>query len=210
MEQLTNDINLQNASNYTDSNTSILQNSSDKPYLNLEYFLNVQVMTTICLVGILGNLLNILILTLNSIKSNMRTLEKNAYIGLLGLSLSDLLFCISVLPHAMHFEVKFIYANINFALPYTAYQNAIINTFVTSSSWLTVTMGIQRYLAICQPMKARQRINVTFARWSVVAVFGLSIVINLPRFWFHRIIQYCYNEEIVYYVHIGLLKQHRI
>ena len=133
-EQLTNDINLPNASNYTDSNTSILQNSSDKPYLDLEYFLNVHVMTTICLVGILGNLLNILILALNCIKSNMRTLEKNSYIGLLGLSVSDLLFCISVLPHTVHFDVKFIYRNISFALLYTAYQNAIINTFVTSSS----------------------------------------------------------------------------
>ena len=71
-------------------------------------------------------------------------------------------------------------------------------------------MAIQRYLAICQPMKARQRINVTFSRWSVVAVFGLSIVINLPRFWCHQIIQYCFNDETVYYVHIGPLKENRI
>lgn len=41
----------------------------------------------------------------------------------------------------------------------------------------------RRYLAIVHPLRAREIIGMTFAKASIVCVFVLCVVFNLPRFW---------------------------
>ena len=44
----------------------------------------------------------------------------------------------------------------DFRLLYRLYSNAVINTFIMTSTWLTVTMALSRFVAICHPLRARQ------------------------------------------------------
>jgi len=51
-----------------------------------------------------------------------------------------------------------------------------------SSTWLTVTIAVSRYIAICHPLQARQIIGKTFTIGSLVAVILISVWFNIPRF----------------------------
>ena len=69
-------------------------------------------------------------------------------------------------------------------LVHKLYGYGVINTFMLSSTWLTVTMAVSRYIAICHPLRARQIIGKTFTIASLVAVFVVSVLFNVPRFLF--------------------------
>jgi len=43
-------------------------------------------------------------------------------------------------------------------------------------------MAVSRYIAICHPLRARQIIGKTFTVSSLVAVFVVSVLFNVPRF----------------------------
>ena len=67
-------------------------------------------------------------------------------------------------------------------LVHKLYGYGVINTFMLSSTWLTVTMAVSRYIAICHPLRARQIIGKTFTITSLLAVILVSILFNVPRF----------------------------
>ena len=64
--------------------------------------------------------------------------------------------------------------------------------FLLISCWLTVAMAVYRYLAICHPLLARQYLGMSASRGIIIAVFCLSTLFNLPRFWTRKIM--CYNS----------------
>ena len=68
------------------------------------------------------------------------------------------------------------------ALVYRVYHPAIISSFITSSTWLTVVMAVSRYLAICHPLKARIIIGMRFAVGSIAVAFLFSILLNVHLF----------------------------
>lgn len=53
----------------------------------------------------------------------------------------------------------------------------------TGSVYLTVTVTIERYIAICRPLRARLLCTYGRAKIYVMCVAIFSIVYNLPRFW---------------------------
>ena len=52
-----------------------------------------------------------------------------------------------------------------------------------SSVWLTVVTSIERWVAVCHPLKAGSLCTTKRARLSVLGVVVVSICYNLPRFW---------------------------
>ena len=52
----------------------------------------------VCAFGILGNILNLVVLTRKQLQKSMDRMEKSAHLGLVALALSDMLFCIVALP----------------------------------------------------------------------------------------------------------------
>ena len=56
----------------------------------IEEFLSTRVITAICILGIAGNLLNLIVLTRHRLRSSMERLEKTAHVGLVALATSDL------------------------------------------------------------------------------------------------------------------------
>ena len=107
--------------------------------------------------------------------------------GLIALAVSDLLYCLCSFPRAFKDHHEFGTPNINFWLVYDTYGNALINCFLVSSSWLIVMTALIRYFAICHPLQANRILNQKSSRNIIIAVFLLSLLFNLPRFWMKKI-----------------------
>ena len=140
-------------------------------YWSVEQVINTKIILAICIFGIIGNILNLLILSRKSLTTHMERLEKSAHFGLIALALSDLLFCISALPHTVKDPSRFDTPTVDFWLLYDAYGDAVVNTFILSSTWLTVAMAISRYIAICYPLHAREHLSLTSSRVVIAMVF---------------------------------------
>jgi len=138
----------------------------------IERIIYTRLVGAVCLLGIVGNLLNLLVLTRKSLTYTMERMEKSAHCGLIGLAVSDMLVCVAVLPRSVYGPDSFGDGQFSFRFLYMVYGEAVISTFVLSSTWLTVTMATGRYLAVCHPLHARQFIGKRFAVWSLLIVCG--------------------------------------
>ena len=164
------------------------------------------VLPVICCFGILGNILNLVILSRKSLTMRMERLEKCANGHLIALALSDLMYCITVLPRS--FKEQFVQATyLSPWLLYDAFHGAVINTFLLCSSWLTVAMAVSRYIAICYPVRARQHLGLTTTRMGIVCIFVISVIFNVPRFLLHTINWIkCQEGGYSYFVFVGPLR----
>lgn len=203
-------------------------NGRDEPFANtlkqISEVLVTQVSAIICVFGILGNILTLIILSKRLSQRHLQSMERSSQEGLMALSVSDMLFCLVALPGAINNYMERhplhpIYVSKNFALFYTVYVDFVVNMFVTSSTLLTLTMAVQRYMAICYPIKARIRNNCKRSRILIVCTFLVSLVLNLPRIWKRKIIGVkctyniiktnCTGIDMLYSTRMGYLMEER-
>ena len=196
-----------NSANY---NETIYNHSDDLfAYDLMEYILYRYILPVICCFGILGNILNLMILSRKSLTVHMERLEKCAHSHLVALAVSDLMYCITFLPRT--FMPMFVDAPyVSLWLLYDAYHEAVVNTFMLFSSWLTVTMTVSRYIAICYPVRARQHLGMIATRMDIGVVFVLSVLFNVPRYFVKTIhAEECQEGGYSYFTHPdGALHRH--
>lgn len=174
----------------------------------IEKFLMTKPLLAICVVGLVGNLLNLVILTRRGLESTMHELERCSHVGLVALSGSDFMFCLVVIPEAVFFSDKYMFRSNTFEMYFRIYGNGIINTFITCSTWLTLTVAVGRYLAICHPLRARYLLRLNFVRVQLVCVFVFSVLFNLPRYWFDTYLTLdCPEGGSQYILHPGALRK---
>lgn len=142
---------------------------------------------TICVFGSLGNVLNLLILTGKRVQHSLRSMERSANVGLIALAVADLSFCLSVFPSTF-LPQDLVFDSLGFLTYYGCYCAAVINIFIMTSTWLTVAMSMERYLAICHPLKSRNFISLGRTKATIVLVYLLSVIFNLPVFWRYIIV----------------------
>ena len=185
------DVNLTNTSEYMNTDLTTAEYDSDlfdeDWYASVQYILDRHITHYICLFGIIGNFINLAVLTRKSMTAHMQRMEKSSHVGLIALALSDDFYCVCSFPQAWN-DSAFSTNSIDFWLVYNTYGMACINCFLLSSTWLTMALAVCRYLAICHPLYARQYLGITASRTIIIAVFCLSILFNLPRFWMKEII----------------------
>lgn len=140
--------------------------------------LETKLIPALCLIGILGNVLNLLVLG----RLARRSSDRLPHVGLTALALSDLLFCASTLPHALRDRRSFSSSTVDAGLLYAIYGEAVINTFVLCSTWLTVVLAVLRYRAVYHPSRAEPSPVAL-----VVCVFVVSVLFNMPRFWLRAV-----------------------
>lgn len=162
-------------------------------------FVKIILVPIICVFGILGNVLTLLVLTRKRLKVTCDGTERTVHIGLAALAVSDLLFCISSLPHGFYEKNRYDYPSKSFELMYRTYSHVFINTFILASTWLTVTMATSRYLAICHPFKARHLIGMTGTKVSVALVYIAALLLNIPRLFHNRIATMCIDGQLVHF-----------
>lgn len=174
----------------------------------VENFILTRLFLVVCIFGLVGNILNLVVLSQKALTYKMGRMERSVYYGLIGLAASDMLICISVMPNVYVGTPRFSYASYDFRLFYIVYENAIVNTFLLSSTWLTVTMATSRYVAVCHPLKARQFIGKRFAVTSLIGVIVVCVIFNLPRYFRQTIATYdCLDGSQIFIARPGKLRR---
>ena len=153
---------------------------------------------TICVVGIIGNLLTLVVLACQRLRTGAAA-ERKVNVWLQALAVSDLLLCVSLLPHGlMSYEDRLVYVGMSFQLLYKAYGTAIINNFILTGTWLTVAMSFSRYMAVCHPLGAYHNVQLSTdsggrccrhggTRVKAGVIFVACFLFNLPRFFKNRV-----------------------
>lgn len=152
----------------------------------------------VCVIGVVGNLMNLAILTRRKLQRSYRPIEQAANVCLVALALSDLMFCGFAFP-TMLLPTDGRYKTRGLLLYYSVYSAAIINIFIMISTWLTVTMATERYLAICHPLKDTSYMTIKKTKVIIVFVFILSISFNIPVFWRYTVEMDSSNGTSVFY-----------
>lgn len=189
------------------------QNTTEEPdsVFLVKYLLYKIGLPILCVFGIVGNGLNVIILTRKQLQQAMDRMEKSVHLGLVALAIADFCFCIVALPMAFSPNAVLYTEQDSLAfLYYLAYQEPFINFFLLSSTWLTVAMATGRYMAICYPIHARSCVNLKATRLTILGIFLVSIIFNMPQFWRYSIPEnYCAAECRCYMLQItSLYKNH--
>jgi len=152
-----------------------------------KHFLTYIASPVICLFGIVGNILNLIVLTRKQLQRSMDRMERSVSVGLIALAASDMAFCIIFMTAQLIPEQSLYspYSSV-LAMYFKIYQEGLVNIFMVCSTWLTVNMALGRYVAICHPLHARGFINLRATRLAVIGVFLTSVLLNLPRFWHYH------------------------
>ena len=156
----------------------------------VSHFVEGILMPIVCAFGVAGNLLNLAVLTRKQLVVTMENLEKSAHNGLVALAISDLFFCLLVLPNAFKERGKFTYHADDFMLYYNTYVFLpVVSLLIVCSCWLTVVMALARYFAICRPIHARAFISLRGTRVTLASVFVAAVVFNLPLFFVYETLE---------------------
>nr|AKQ63055.1 orphan G-protein coupled receptor 51 [Platynereis dumerilii] len=188
------------------SNLSKPENTTgDKElYENVYYVLYGYGLPTICVCGFLGNVMNLIILAGKQVHRSLRRAEHAANIGLIALAVADLIFCITAFPSTF-LPKDGVFYDTGFLTYYGCYCAAVISIFMLTSTWLTVAMSTERYLAICHPLKSRKILSIQRTKVAIVMVYILSALFNIPVFWRYSIVQKKCNNQTLYTVNMRLL-----
>ena len=149
-----------------------------------------------CILGILGNLFSIIVLTRRRMVSSLDRIGRSAYRGLVALALSDLLFCVTVLPHAfIPLLGSLSMYGTHFSMLYSLYGISLINLTMMTSTWLVVMTAFTRYRVVMRPLEARIGYCATHTSLLIAAVCFISITLSLPYF-LHTSVSACFTPGV--------------
>ncbi len=168
------------------------------------YFICIPV---ISLLGCVGNIINLIVLIKGRgrLRSPDGARHSGTHNGLVLLSISDLLFCLAIFPRALTniTGTMAVFTHRSFGLFYQAYGTGVITTLILTSTWITVTMALLRYLAVCNVFSMSLLYNSTNVRVIYLTAVIASIAANLPSFWQYQILQTEIQESKVYLIDLG-------
>ena len=161
----------------------------DVSYIYVAYYVNRYVIPCVCLVGFLGNVLTMAVLTRMQLRRTASPMEKSANLGLLALAISDCFYCLLFLPN-FFWPDRFLKGTIipfhvsrDFWFYQQKYGKAISGTFVSGSTILTVSVAINRYIALCHPIRARELLGSNRTKVSILCSVLLALILNFPKFY---------------------------
>ena len=128
----------------------------------------------ICILGIIGNILSIIVFTHRKITSTS--------VFLIALALADLLKIINDVLYiivSVLFRRAPLVANRMLGTMYP-FAHYVFNQSVCVCSWITVCIGVERYFLVCHIALAKQICTPTRARNISLAVFLVMSLISLP------------------------------
>ncbi|KAJ9595039.1 hypothetical protein L9F63_013667 [Diploptera punctata] len=130
------------------------------------------VMPVIIAGGLLGNLLNLVVLTRPSLKGV-------TYVYLSGLAVADLGVMMCVIPMAVRLSKS--HGHSYFAAFFHAHiELAAINSLMASSIFNVVCLTVDRYISVCLPTKFRSVHTRRNAHLAVAGSYLLAIAISCP------------------------------
>ena len=206
-------INSTSPSSATDRNSSTSNRSLDifvpglpapQEYADISYIISSRVVVLICAFGIIGNILTFWLLLRRCRRLTRRRLHSAASSHsapsdvwcFIALSVSDFLFCVCLLPQWFKDVNMTLYRDYSYMLVYERYEEPVLNTFVMSSTWLTVSMTVNRYLHLSHPIWAMRYLRRNFLLIAIFISVLFSVLFNIPRYWFVTVDHYrCYEPK---------------
>lgn len=133
------------------------------------------------LFGILGNIISMIILSRPQMRSSINYL-------LIGLARID---TVLIITSILLFGIPGIhpYTGCMFTYYYVVYPHILPVVFPiatvaqTASVYLTMTVSLERFVAVCHPLRARSLCTYGRARIYVIGIIIFSVVYNLPKLW---------------------------
>lgn len=145
----------------------------------IEILCNNYIAPVICGIGIIGNIINYVVL------SNRR-LKKGSYLYLKALTLFDLMALVFSIPYM----VVGVRSSDYFWMWYSVYIFLpMVNFFTACSVWITVVMGIDRFIFVKCPTWSRRRNWKLKTQIKIFAVITFSIIICVPKLFCYEIIE---------------------
>ena len=166
-------------SNLTNPPPPLCNSSSYEPS-DLNFYLNGVSTAVVIMLGVLGNALAMIVLTRRTMRSSTNVfLTALAGWDTLVLLVVMLLICLIELsgPFRQH------------AFPYiVAYLYPLALAAQTATVWLTVSFTVERYIAVCHPLKAASMCSIPRARMVVLSISVIAVLYNVPRWLEYSII----------------------
>lgn len=162
----------------------------------LNFYITGVCLLVICVLGIVFNILVMIVLTHKSMK------RSSTIVYLFALALSDSLVLLCVITWFCLPTLSDVFAIL--VLPYIrVYVYPLALTAQTFTIWITVSVTVERYIAITHPLQASHMCTVKRARLTIAAVTVLSILFNITR-WFETRTSLYLNHEYRMIYHGGL------
>lgn len=147
----------------------------------IEFWVCGVILNIVGVLGILGNVISMIILSRPQMRSSINYL-------LTGLARCDtvliissmLLFGIpSIYPYTGHF-----FGYYNFVYPFISPAMFPIGMIAqTASIYMTFTVTLERYVAVCHPLRARALCTYGRAKIYFIVCVCFALAYNMPRFW---------------------------
>ncbi|XP_015929423.1 FMRFamide receptor-like [Parasteatoda tepidariorum] len=146
-----------------------------------EFITEGAILTFLGLLGIFGNVISLIILSRPEMRSSVNC-------GLQGLAFFDTIVLISSITmlglHKLGYKLVILYRYTFEMFPFVvmvAYPIGLIAQ--TGSVWTTVGVTVERYVAVCHPLKARFLCTYRRARIFNLLIVVFAVCYNIPRFW---------------------------
>ncbi|XP_045139070.1 FMRFamide receptor-like isoform X2 [Portunus trituberculatus] len=149
------------------------------PFLALSRFVVQRVLVPLVLVvGVVGNSVTIIVLTRRQMRSST-----NFY--LTALAISDLLYLVFIFSLSIRHHPGMNQPHHWLYWHYFRYALWLTDASSSTSIWLTVTFTIERYIAVCHPIKGKVICTESRALRVIVAVFVLcfTLTATTPHEW---------------------------
>ncbi|RZB39419.1 FMRFamide receptor, partial [Asbolus verrucosus] len=156
------------------------------------FITNGLLLNIIGILGILGNIISMIILSRPQMRSSINYL-------LIGLARID---TVLIITSILLFGLPGIYpySGLLFTYYYVVYPHIapvvypLAMIVQTASVYLTLTVSLERFVAVCHPLRARSLCTYGRARMYVIGIIVFSAIYNLPKLWESTIKEEWYPE----------------
>ncbi|CAG5119073.1 unnamed protein product [Candidula unifasciata] len=144
-------------------------------YLTAQYITGLIAYPILCIIGIIGNLLALLVFR----HRDMRT-STNVY--LMSLVVSDTLKLLNDVMYFIIVAISLHNSSLSQKMMSTMYPVAhyVFNMSACVTSWLTVSVAVERYISVCHASRAKELCTIPRARYVCTIVFVLMSIVALP------------------------------
>ena len=135
-------------------------------------------------VGLVGNLLNLVVLSRPNLKGVM-------YVYLLGLAVSNLCVLLTAIPGLYDISSGLEDGTYTTAFYQAHLKLPMINSFMASSVYIIICMTVNRYISIYKPTQFQRFHTHKNARISILSAFAGGILVHVPLCFQNRVISSC-------------------
>ena len=156
------------------------QQQQQQHLATFDFWINGVFTNIVVILGLIGNLLTIVVLTRQAMHSST-----NIYLCALAVWDSVVLVCTALLTGlqavpALEYYKYHVYAYV------VSYMYPVALIAQTATIWLTVSFTVERYIAVCHPLKAASMCTISRAKIVIIGVSLGSTLYNIPRWFEYR------------------------